>query len=204
MNEIDPNKYISIIKKNRKNNDDKNKGIKRYLKGLVIRVLIVGIIFFSLAIICKSNNNLKEKIYNVLYVENISFTKIKKIYNKYLGGIIPLKKENDTQTVFNEKLKYTDASIYYDGVKLSIQDNYLVPSLKEGMVVFVGDKENYGKTIIIEDLDGVYIWYGNITNTSLKLYDYVEEGSLVGEASNELYLVFSKDDKFLNYEEYIK
>lgn len=72
------------------------------------------------------------------------------------------------------------------------------------MIVFIGDKENYGKTIIVEDLDGVYNWYGNIDNSSLKLYDYVEKGSLIGEASLKLYLVFSKGDKFLDYEEYIK
>ena len=71
------------------------------------------------------------------------------------------------------------------------------------MVVFIGNKENYGKTIIIEDLDGVDYWYGNISSTSLKLYDYVEKGNPVGEVKKDLYLVFSKDGKYLNYEEYI-
>ena len=72
------------------------------------------------------------------------------------------------------------------------------------MVLFIGDKDNYGKTIIIEDLNGIYYWYGNISTTSLKLYDYVEEGSFIGEADKALYMVFSKDDKYLNYEDYIK
>ena len=72
------------------------------------------------------------------------------------------------------------------------------------MVVFIGNKEGYGNTVIIEDLDGVYNWYGNIDNTSLKLYDYVDKGTLVGEVNNTLYLVFSKGDKYLNYEEYLK
>ena len=81
-----------------------------------------------------------------------SFTKIKKAYNKYLGGIIPLKKEVNTEKVFSEKLKYNNISIYHDGIKLEVSDNYLVPALKEGMVLFIGDKDNYGKTIIIEDL----------------------------------------------------
>ena len=47
-------------------------------------------------------------------------------------------------------------------------------------------------------------WYGNIESSSLKLYDYVEKGSLVGEVNKYLYLVFSKGDKYLNYEKYIK
>ena len=71
------------------------------------------------------------------------------------------------------------------------------------MVVFIGDKENYGKTVIIENLDGIQYWYGNISNTSLKLYDYVQNGDLVGEVKDELYMVFSREGSYLNYEEYI-
>ena len=117
---------------------------------------------------------------------------------------MPIKKEINTEKVFNECLKYNNSSLYLDGVKLEVDDNYLVPSLSEGMVVFIGEKDGYGKTIIIEDLDGIYNWYGNIESSSLKLYDYVEKGSLVGEVNKYLYLVFSKGDKYLNYEKYIK
>jgi len=71
------------------------------------------------------------------------------------------------------------------------------------MVVFIGEKENYGNTVIIENLDGVNFWYGNINTTSVKLYDYIEKGSYVGEANGELYLVFSRDGNYLDYEKYI-
>lgn len=202
MNEIDLNKYAKIINKNRK--EDSSSNIKKYLSNLLIRTLVVAIILSTLAIIYKSNSNLKENISNYFFEENISFTKINKIYDQYLGGLLPIKKEkNSTTEVFSEKLNYNNASIYYDGVKLSVSEVYLVPSLAEGMVVFIGDKENYGKTIIIESLDGVDYWYGNINNTSLKLYDYIEKGNLVGEVQNNLYMVFSKNGKYLDYEEYI-
>lgn len=202
MERIDVKKYKDIINKNssKKSNDN---NLKKYFKGLVIRLLIVVVLFLTALIACKSNSQIKDKVYKYLYTEDISFTKIKKIYNKYLGGILPIKKEVDTEKVFQEKLKYTDLSIYQDGIKLSVGNNYLVPALQEGMVVFVGDKENYGNTIIVEDLDGVRYWYGNITTSSLKLYDYIEKGSLIGETSTNLYLVFSKDDNYLDYEKYI-
>lgn len=203
MNEIDKKKYMSIINKNKKINNKKcsNSG---HVKNFFIKLFILLIVFFSLAIVCKENDMVKDKIVKYLYSEDISFTKIKKIYNKYLGGILPIKKEINTEKVFNESLKYNNSSLYLDGVKLEVDDNYLVPSLSEGMVVFIGEKDGYGKTIIIEDLDGIYNWYGNIESSSLKLYDYVEKGSLVGEVNKYLYLVFSKGDKYLNYEKYIK
>jgi stage IV sporulation protein FA len=169
----------------------------------VVRSLIVVVILLFVAIIFKNESILKDKISGFYVKEDISFTKIKKIYDKYLGGILFIRNESNTTQVFDEKLDFNSSSIYYDGVKLSVSENYLVPSIDEGMVVFVGDKENYGKTIIIENLDGIYFWYGNINNTSIKLYDYIEKGSLIGEVNDEFYMVFSKDGKYLNYEEYI-
>lgn len=200
MNEINPSKYIDKI--NKKN--DSNNRIKKYINGLFVRLFFVTVILLSLAIIYKKESNLSDQISNYFFEENISFTKIKKMYDKYLGGLVPIIKDDKSVTqVFNEKLNYSNTSIYYDGVKLSVADSYLVPALSEGMVVFIGEKENYGKTVIIENLDGVDYWYSNITNTSLKLYDYIEKGSLIGEVKKELYMVFSRNGKFLNYEEYI-
>lgn len=204
MNEIDLNKYKNIINKKKKIQDNSDNKTKKYLTGLLVRSLITIIIITSLAIIYKSNASLKDDISNYIFKEDIFFTKAKKIYDKYLGGLLPIKKEDGVSDVFNEKLNYSASSLYYDGVKLSVLDSYLVPTLDEGMVVFIGDKENYGKTVIIENLDGVDMWYGNITNTSLKLYDYVEKGGLVGEVNKDLYMVFSRDGKYLDYEKYIQ
>lgn len=200
MNEIDPSKYKSIINRNRKKEVKKH----HYFKGLIIRIMIVIILFLSLAIGYKSSIKFKGYIDKYLYSESIPFTKIRNFYNKYLGGVLPQIKSNDTAMVFNEKISYKSKEKYYDGIKLEIEDSYLVPSLCEGMVIFIGYKEHYGNTIIIEDVDGVYYWYGNISNSSIKLYDYIEKGSYIGEASNNLYLVFSKDDKYLDDKEYLK
>lgn len=200
INEIDLSKYKDVINKTK---NRKDKTASDYIYNFICKSFIVIIVLFSIAIVYKGNSNLKDKISNYFLDSDISFIKIKKIYDKYLGGVLPIKKDDSVVEVFDEKLEYNDVSIYYDGVKLEVEDNYLVPTLTEGMVVFVGDKDNYGYTVIIENLDGTMFWYGNISNTSLKLYDYVEKGSLVGEVSSSLYMVFSKDGNFLSYEDYI-
>lgn len=201
MNSIDPNKYINMINKSSKKVNENV--VRKFLGGLLFKFLFVSVVLFSLAIIYKSNSSLKDNISNYFFDNGISFIKIKKFYDKYLGGILPIQKDETITEVFDEKLQFNDTSIYYDGVKLSVSENYLVPVLDEGMVVFIGDKENYGKTVIIENLNGVQYWYGNISNTSLKLYDYVQNGDLVGEVKDELYMVFSREGSYLNYEEYI-
>ena len=166
----------------------------------------VVVIFLILAIISKGNTTYKDIIVSNIYEKNISFTTIKKLYNQYLGGITPLEKvvENE-MPVFNQQLEYIADSIYHDGVKLEVQPNYLIPVLEEGMVIYIGEKENYGNVIIIEGLGGINIWYGNIEKTSVKLYDYVEKNNYLGTTKdNYLYLAYQQDGKFLDYKEYLK
>ena len=186
----------------KQNNEEK---IIVYLRSLILRVLSVIVIFLFLAIISKSSKTYKDLIVANIYEKNISFVKIKKLYDKYLGGITPLDRAIEKEiTVFNEELTYDEASIYYDGIKLKVINNYLVPIIKEGMVVFIGEKENYGNVIIIEGIDDTYIWYGNLEKSSVKLYDYVEAGTYLGTTKgNTLYLVIEKDGQFLDYKEYL-
>ncbi len=85
-----------------------------------------------------------------------------------------------------------------------VANNYLVPSLESGMVVFIGDKDNYPNTIIIEQVNGINVWYSNIENINVNLYDYIDKGTLLGSTINdELYLVYKKDGKTLDYNDYI-
>lgn len=177
-----------------------------FLYKFFIKTFICLIIFLSLAIVCKKNNEYKEKIYNYIYQSNLDFSMFKKIYNKYLGGVLTKTKEeiqNDNY-VFNESIKYDSFTKYESGVKLSVSNNYLVPNLKKGIVTYIGKKEKYDNVVIIQDEDGVDNWYGNICNTALKVYDNIEKNDYIGEScSDYIYLVFFKDNEFLDYNDYI-
>ena len=178
----------------------------KYVRNLIYRTMTVIVIFLTMAIISKSSQTYKDILVTNVYEKNISFAQIKKLYQKYLGGITPLDKKIDKElTVFSEKLEYDRASIYRDGVKLTVNNNYLVPIQEEGLVIYIGEKENYGNVIIIEGTNGIDIWYGNMEKSSVKLYDYVEKNTYLGTTKdNTLYLVYQKDGKFLDYKEYLK
>lgn len=165
------------------------------------KVLFVCLLTVITLIVLKSNSNLKAPFYKYVYEDNISFADINNLYKKYFGNQIPF--VNDVKEVFDEKISYTNKKQYKDGVELEVESNYLVPAIKEGMVVFVGEKENYGNTVIVSGVDGIDIWYSNI-NSNVKIYDYVDKNTLIGEAiNNKMYIVIKKGDTILNYEEYI-
>ena len=199
--------YKSLTKfynKNKKQ-DKKESNIGKYVKSFVIKTMACILVFLSMLILIKSNSNMKSIIYKYVYEDNISFAKINNLYKKYFGGILPF--DNiipNEQMVFGENLKYEEESLYKDGVKLTVENNYLTPALESGIVVFIGNKENYGNTIIVQGVNGIDTWYGNINTTDIKLYDYIEKGSMIGEVNGDrLYLVFQKEGKYLNYKDYI-
>ncbi|MEG2028352.1 MAG: M23 family metallopeptidase [Bacilli bacterium] len=169
------------------------------------RILFTLLLFIITLVTLKSNTDYKQLFYDKIYNDNISFASINKFYHQYFGSPLPFNDffKKNAQTVFNEKLKYNSKNIYLNGVNLSIDANYLVPSIENGIVIFVGEKEGYGNTIIIEGENDVDIWYGNLSQINVKMYDYIKSGSLLGEASNNLYLVFMKDGKIMNYENHI-
>ena len=172
----------------------------------LIKTLLCFILFLFLAILSKSNHYYGDLIKKNLYQEQIQFSSIKKFYNKYLGGIFPLelKISQNTNYVFNEKITYSKSTPYQDGAKLTVSENYLVPSLYNGTVVYLGEKEHYGKVIIIENDEGIDMWYGNLCNSTIKLYDQIKKGDYLGAScDNTIYFVVTRKNKFLNYQDYL-
>lgn len=192
---------IEEIKRNIKNKNNKLK--KSKLLSFLIRIFILSIIFLIVIILLKTNVTFKNWFNSNVLEKNISFSSIKSVYSKYFGSILPFDDIVKTETVFNEKLNYSQLNIYEDGIVLTVDNNYLIPIQYSGVVVFVGEKEKYGNTVIVESED-VTIWYGNVNINNIKLYDNLEKGKYLGETlDNKLYMVFKKEGKIVDYKNYI-
>ena len=111
-------------------------------------------------------------------------------------------KGEDTMLVSSE-IKKEESEKYLDGVKYKIGENEKIYLKDSGIVTFIGKKEGYKNTIIVQQSNGFYAWYGNVKE-SVKIYDYVEKGSILGESSSDtIYLYYQKDGKFIDYKKYI-
>ena len=70
--------------------------------------------------------------------------------------------------------------------------------------MYIGDKENFGTTIIIEQVNGIDVFYSNIEPININIYDYIEKGELLGQVkTNKLYMLFQKDGKNIDYKDYV-
>lgn len=188
---------------NKKNNKKINK--KSAIISFFNKILICLVLVLTCLILMKTNNEFKTFIKHEIFHDNISFAYLNNLYNKYFGKVLPSYKIEEATPVFNEKLEYKNINQYYDGYKLEVSDSYLIPILRAGIVVYSGNMDNYGNVLIIEGIDGVDIWYGNIKNTSIKLYDYVQAGDFLGECDGKtLYIVLEKNKEYLKFEDYFK
>ena len=197
------NEYKSVTKFLSKNEEQKT--FKSFIKNLFSKIFICLIILLVCLIVVKYDKN-KNLINSFLLKNDLSFAKLNNLYEKYIGNILPFetKKNNNITSVFNEKFVYKDISIYKNGYKLEVDNDYYIPLIESGVVVFVGENEDYGKTVIVEQVDGVCVTYGNISSLNVNLYDYVSKGEFLGSSNGSyLYLVFEKDGKYLKYNDFI-
>lgn len=176
---------------------------KKYIKSFVTRSLVCVILFLLISIVCNFSDKNLLWFKNNIYDNNINFTFFNKIYKKYINKYLPFDLY-DEKIVMSDKFIYSDKEKYLNGVKLNVGKNYNMKSLCGGIVVYIGDKEGLGNTVIIQGSDGVDYWYSNLDNLSIKLYDYIEKDVLIGNTKDEyVYLNFLKDGKYLDYEKYI-
>lgn len=168
------------------------------------RFLLFVIFVLSGLIVLKGSPDLRNIVYKNVFQNNLKFAKLNDLYEKYFGSSLPLTGSDSLALVSSEKLNYEMDEKYKDGVRLTVSNNYAVPLINSGIVVFTGEKEGYGNTVIVQGADDVEVWYSNLKEVKVSMYDYLKKGSIIGETlDDKLVLVFTKDGKILDYKKYI-
>ncbi len=182
----------------------KTKLVLKQKAKIVLSKILLTIIIFLIGMILVKNNPEKKLLAQVnIYEKSLPFQNIKLLYEKYFGNILSVDKAlKKTEAVFHEQLTYEGLEPYQNGVQLKVSSNYMVPVIESGIIVFIGEKEGLGNTVIIEQIDGVDTYYADISLNNKNLYDYVEKGELLGEVNNKLYLAFQKKGEYLDYKNY--
>ena len=158
--------------------------------------ILICIIVFTLSLIYTKYSDQNLSLFKkYVFTDNFNFMKFRSFYNN-------LSFDDKTKVVSSENLTYLSKEKHLDGEKY-ILDSKNVGVLTSGIVVYVGNKEGYNNTVIIQGSDGFDFWYGNIENINASMYDYLKSGTIIGEVENEMYLVIYKNDKYYTYEEYL-
>lgn len=158
---------------------------RSFLQVLISKLFTI--IIFTMLVIIVSNHSVRFR--NFIINDVLNKTMDFSWFNSRVNKVTNVFKNKETIPVIKE---VNTCSKYKDGIKCLNNGNVILKS--SGIVTFIGEKEGYNNTVIIQQSDGLYAWYGNI-NESVKLYDYLESGSVIGSSENEYYYVLLKDDK---------
>ena len=181
--------YKKMILKKKANKD------RSWLSKLLISIIIV----LSCLIVTNFSNDLSNKFKKNFLEKNISFSYIKKIYNKYIGGL------EDNDTLVANVINDNDYEVVDGSYKFSISKDEGIEVMKPGIIVYNSLKDDLGNTIIVQGNDGIDIWYSNVSSNEYSLYDYVSSGDILGNSDSDYYLItIVKDGEKLKYEEYFK
>lgn len=184
---------------------EKESNFKSFLFKILIKSLLVIVLFLSSLIYIKQSDKNKDKFEKIVYNNSLSFAKIYNVYQKYLGDVIPFKNiyKDNTKVVSSDKLTYSNIKKENNGYILDVSNMYSIGSLNSGIIIKIEENDTYKTMITIQNEEGLNITYGLLSDLNVKLYDYVEQGEILGVANKKLYLIFKKDDKYLSYEEYL-
>ena len=177
-----------------KNKDGQSK--RNFIKRFSLKIVLSIFVLFTILSIIKLSPNTKNTIKKELFETNFNFSAI----NSFISKIFP---KNESIPVGDESIKYKKYSTYLNGVKVEMNYGDSINLIDSGIVVYIGEKEGYGKTLIVQQSNGVDVWYGNVENISVNLYDYVNKNAIIATSKDELYLVFQKNGEFLDYKDYI-
>ena len=176
------NNYLSTS--NRSNNK----------KNIFFTKLLISIMLLLLSLIyVKNDDNNLAYFKKYVFEDTFDFSYFRNTYNS-------LKNNNEVVPVISN-VKYINKGSYLDGIKVDVRDN-LVETFASGIVVFVGKKDGYNNTVIIQGSDGYDIWYGNLEDINVQIYDYINKNTIIGETNN-LYLKALKDGKVIKTDEYL-
>ena len=92
-----------------------------------------------------------------------------------------------------------------EGIILETSLGSKVEAINEGVVIFAGEKEGIGKTVVIQHANKSESWYGQLEKIDVKLYDLVKKGKEVGQVTvsedgskGRFYLAIKENDAFID------
>jgi len=134
-----------------------------------------------------------------IYERTFNFSRFNNFWSERFGSVLP---DGGTSLVNRNIMTFNEVTPFNDGARLD-GVNVVMP-FKSGIVVFVGEREHLGQTIIIQGMNGIDYWYGNVTNINVRLYDYVKSDSIIASArDNTLFVAFKQNGEVLDFEEFI-
>lgn len=124
-------------------------------------------------------------------MSNIHYEELKSWINTQFYNFFP-----DTSLV------NVSSAVEYTHIKDNLYTNNTneVVNMKKGRIIYKGEQDLLGDYITILTDDNVEITFGGLTDIFVAEYDMADKGTILGTCENEVIIIFSHNDKEIDYE----
>lgn len=184
-------------------------GSSTFLGRLLISILLVSVIAIIFQLNQKPFTIVQDKIGNVMEQE-FKFATVSNWYETTFGEPLTFFTNKNNELVDNTEVIQTTGKVLENfetnGQGILIEnDTTKVVSLEEGLVIYTGEKDGIGKTVIVQNIDGTETWYGKLDTISVSVYDEVKKGDVLAQSIPEnngdvgtYYLAMKKENEFID------
>lgn len=171
---------------------------------LLISILLVSCMAILFQIQQKPFETIQDKVTHIMEKE-FQFAVVSNWYESKFGEPLTFlnvnNKLNDESEVIQTSGKVLE-SFQVNGQGIVIESSInSVESFGEGLVIFAGEKEDLGQTIIVQNVDGSETWYGKLDTISVNVYDEVKKGDIIANSNSEngtYYVAMKKNESFID------
>lgn len=162
----------------------------------MLKILGAAILFLAVAIIVDHPSTRLGKVENTIrqaMSTEFNFMVVADWYEEKFGKPLAFLPEQKGKEQNTERLQQYALSasgkvleeFQKNGQRIAIETGVdtTVQSFNEGQITFIGEKEGFGKTVVIKHSDQSESWYGNLEEVDVKLYENIKKGTKVGNAS---------------------
>lgn len=177
-----------------------------FLIRLFVSILLIAIIAIVFQLQQKPFDIVQNKITQVMEKE-FKFAVISNWYESRFGEPLTFfqentKLKNDTEVIQASGKVLENFQTNGQGIMIETTVTK-VESLEEGLVIYAGEKEELGNTVIVQNVDGSETWYGKLDSIAVNVYDEVNKGEVLASAvvENELstyYLAVKQNEEFVD------
>ncbi|WP_062355481.1 M23 family metallopeptidase [Bacillus kwashiorkori] len=187
-----------------------------------LKILIAACLVLAVAILFKNESAKFEParvaVKNVMEKE-FQFATVADWYESTFGKPLALFPKQNPLTEEKERSYALPASAKIvenfdkdnQGVTIQTVINAPVETIQSGKIIFAGEKETTGKTVIVQHKDNSQAWYGQLSEINVKVYQEVSPGEKLGivspsedEFTGQFYFAIKKDEQFIDPIQVIK
>lgn len=188
------------------------------VSAFVFKSIVAAVLFFSVAILFRLDavflQSPKEWVSDAV-TEEFQFASVNQWYQEKFGdplAFLPQAPNSEEAIPASAQLALPVNGTIREsfqkngqGILIETPQEENVHASGKGYVIFAGQKDKTGKTVIIQHADGSKSYYGFLANLNVNQYEYVGIGKVIGTTTptkagddQQVYFAIEKKDQFVD------